>query len=112
MNDTTNSIASTRRARTSYRPVLIALAASFLLGGAVIGYGTYLYLDAQGEAAPDSEGQETALLTAEAQPADLATASPTPTPRASATNAARQAAAVERVVDQQGGIDQRLAAAR
>ena len=111
MNDTTNSIASTRRARTSYRPVLIALAASFLLGGAVIGYGTYLYLDAQGEAAPDSEGQETALLTAEAQPADLATASPTPTPRASATNAARQAAAVERVVDQQGGIDQRLAAA-
>ena len=111
MNETTNSFASTKRARTSYRPVLIALTASFLLGGAVIGYGTYLYLDAQGEVAPDSEGQDSAQLSAEAQPADLATASPTPTPRASATNAARQAAAVERVVDQQGGIDQRLAAA-
>ena len=111
MNDTTNSIASTKRARTSYRPVLIALTASFLLGGAVIGYGTYRYLDAQGEAASDGERRDDVLLSGEAQPADLATASPTPTPRASATNAARQAAAVERVVDQQGGIDQRLAAA-
>ena len=111
MNDTTNSIASTKRARTSYRPMLIALTASFLLGGAVIGYGTYRYLDAQGEAASDGERRDNVLLSGEAQPADLATASPTPTPRASATNAARQAAAVERVVDQQGGIDQRLAAA-
>jgi hypothetical protein len=111
MNDTTNSIASTKRARTSYRPVLIALTASFLLGGAVIGYGTYRYLGAQNKGASDGERQDTALLSGEAQPADLATASPMPTPRASATNAARQAAAVERVVDQQGGIDQRLAAA-
>ena len=111
MNDTTNSIASTKRARTSYRPVLIALTASFLLGGAVIGYGTYRYLGAQNKGASDGELRDAALLSGEAQPADLATASPMPTPRASATNAARQAAAVERVVDQQGGIDQRLAAA-
>ena len=111
MNETTNIIASTKRARSSYRPVLIALTASFLLGGAVIGYGTYRYLGAQNEGASDGELRDAALLSGEAQPADLATASPMPTPRASATNAARQAAAVERVVDQQGGIDQRLAAA-
>ena len=115
MNDTIYTNRGAGSGRKSFRPVLIALTASFLLGGAVIGYGTYRYFDAQAGAQAGAESDpaqaEAAIMAGETPSAEQATASPTPTPRASATNAARQAAAVERVVDQQGGIDQRLAAA-
>jgi len=115
MNDTIYTNRGAGSGRKSFRPVLIALTASFLLGGAVIGYGTYRYFDAQAGAQAGAESDpaqaEAAIMAGETPSAAQATASPTPTPRASATNAARQAAAVERVVDQQGGIDQRLAAA-
>ena len=115
MNDTIYTNRGAGSGRKSFRPVLIALTASFLLGGAVIGYGTYRYLDAQAGAQAGAERDpaqaEAAMMAGETPQTAQAAASPTPTPRASATNAARQAAAVERVVDQQGGIDQRLAAA-
>ncbi|MCH2487070.1 MAG: hypothetical protein MK010_04920, partial [Erythrobacter sp.] len=109
--DTMRAKPTAKTGRKAYRPVLIALTASFLLGGAVIGYGTYRYLDMRDAADAEAAPSEAAMLAEGTEPIAATVASPTPTPRASATNAARQAAAVERVVDQQGGIDQRLAAA-
>ena len=69
MNDTiyTNRGAGSRR--KSFRPVLIALTASFLLGGAVIGYGTYRYLDAQAGAQAGAE-RDPAQAEAAADPAE------------------------------------------
>ncbi len=91
-----------RRTKAGLRPVLMAVTASFLLGGALVGYAVYslsddgtVQLQAAGEpdvepARPDNE--------------------PSPTPSATASQAAARQA-VERVAEQQGGIDQRLAAA-
>ncbi|MBX7482447.1 hypothetical protein [Qipengyuania qiaonensis] len=92
---------STRRKGPSARPVLMAVLASFLLGGAVAGYAVYSMAD-RTPAPPDE---------AETEPQTLAspTSAPTPTPSATASRTAREA--VARVAEQQGGIDTRLAAA-
>ena len=55
MNDTIYTNRGAGSGRKSFRPVLIALTASFLLGGAVIGYGTYRYFDAQAGAQAGAE---------------------------------------------------------
>ena len=96
-----NTYSSTRRKTPSARPMLIAVLASFLLGGAVAGYAVYTL----------SEGGEPVAAPADEDPVSLAspTADPTPTPSATASQAARDA--VERVAEQQGGLDTRLAAA-
>lgn len=93
--------ASSRSKGPSTRPVLIAVLASFLLGGALAGYAVYTF----------SGDEQPTVVIDEAEPAALASpdTSPTPTPSATASQAAQEA--VERVAEQQGGLDQRLAAA-
>lgn len=95
---------STGRARRSARPLLIALLGAFVLGGALAGYGVYRF----GDFARDGEAGPTPSLAARMPAAPP----PGPTPSPSTSEATRQAAqAVERVEEQQGGLDQRLAAA-
>ena len=91
---------STRRARGSLRPMLLAVAGAFALGAGVAGYVAWR-MDAAEDVAtePRRSAQELAVEGSE----------PTPSPSASESAAAAQA--VERVAEQQGGIDQRLAAA-
>ena len=98
---------SKRPAGRSARPVVIAVLAAFLFGAAAAGYGVWRF----------SAGRDG---TQAARPAAIATlpghlAEPTPTPSATTSESARQAVqavkAVERVAEQQGGLDQRIAAA-
>ncbi len=96
-----NDYTSTRRKGPSAKPVLVAVLASFLLGGAVAGYAVYSMTDR----APAATGNAPSKPQTLASPAS----SPVPTPRATASQAAREA--VQRVAEQQGGIDSRLAAA-
>ena len=98
-----DTYSSSRRSGASAKPVVIAILASFLLGGAVAGYAVYTTLDRTAPAPDDGAASTTPQVQA------LATADPTPSPSATASRAAD--AAVERVAQQQGGIDQRLAAA-
>lgn len=96
---------SKRGLRPSARPVLIAVAASFALGAALAGYGVYRF---GGDSRVDAPRQ---AATVAALPSAAPTI-PSPTPSATTSEAARQAAqAVERVEEQQGGLDQRIAAA-
>lgn len=98
-------INSQRRARISSRPVLIAILGAFVLGGAVAGYGVYRL------GAFDRDASSPAPPRAMAAPA-ASTLPPGPVPSATTSEAAQQAAqAVERVEEQTGGLDQRLAAA-
>lgn len=98
---------SRRRAGTTVRPVLMALAASFLLGGALVGYGVYSYLERDSAVEPAASVSQPVLSTTPAE-----TNSPEPTPSATSSRAVQKAAeAVERVAEQQGGLDQRIAAA-
>lgn len=98
-----DEFSSNRRARGGLRPVLIAVTGSFLLGGALVGYIAWR-MDKADEAVSASANKPQSAL---ASPTPGA--SPLPSPSATASRAA--AAAVERVAEQQGGIDQRLAAA-
>lgn len=94
-----------RRKSGSMQAILGVALGSFLLGALGVGYFWWR--------GGDSEAEPAAI----ASPATLAStdptgsASPSPTPTASESQAAEAAQAVERVAEQQGGIDQRLAAA-
>lgn len=81
------------------RPVLGAALASFVLGGALVGYLVYS-LDTN-----EAPSAATAPMTTAVRPPPA----PAPTPNATATESAVRA--VERVEEQHGGLDQRLAAA-
>ena len=95
-----NEYTSTGRTRPSLKPVLFAVLASFLLGASAVGFLSWRGYFATPEArVPSPSPTASALL-----------ASPTPQPTPSASETAR-AAAVARVEETQGGIDQRLAAA-
>lgn len=94
-----NNFTSARRKVPSVRPVMVAVLASFLLGGAVAGYAVYTLTDRDEPAAQPA--------TVETQSLASPTSEPTPTP--SASQAAQEA--VDRVAEQQGGLDTRLAAA-
>ena len=96
-----NDYTSTRRKGPSAKPVLVAVLASFLLGGAVAGYAVYSMTDRTPAATGNAPSKPQTL----SSPAS----SPVPTPKATASQAAREA--VQRVAEQQGGIDSRLAAA-
>lgn len=88
-----NTTPSTRRKGPSARPVLVAVLASFLLGGAVAGYTVYTMID--------RETPVDASAAPEPRPAaGPATADPSPTPSATASQAAQKA--VERVAEQIG----------
>lgn len=94
---------SHRGARASARPVLIGLLIAFLVGGALAGYGVYRFGDFARDRVSDPTQSAAAL--------PAATQNPEPVPSATRSQAARQAQEVERVAEQQGGLDQRLAAA-
>jgi hypothetical protein len=90
--------------RSSTRPVVIALLGAFALGGALTAYGVYQFGDLQSDKAVN-RSDAPVVRAAQVLP-------PVPMPSATTTYAARQAAqAVERVEEQQGGLDQRIAAA-
>lgn len=90
--------------RRSTRPVVIALLGAFVLGGALAGYGVYHFADGARNGVANRIESPAARV--------APTLPPSPTPRATMSEAARQAAqAVERVEEQQGGLDQRIAAA-
>lgn len=100
-----------RRKASSMQPILGAVIASFLLGAAVVGY--YFW---QSRDEPQAALASTEVGAPAVEPAD--DSSPEPTPSVSSTTeteeaaqAAEAAEAVERVAEQQGGLDQRLAAA-
>ena len=102
-----NEFNTQRSKRASVRPVLIAVLASFILGGSLAGYGVYRWAEAQ--EAPT----RIVALEPQAETGSQLRPVPIPTTTASAANAAigQTNDAVERVAEQQGGIDQRLAAA-
>lgn len=97
------------------RGPLIASAASFLLGGAVVGYFLWYY-DAEPteDPAPIASAGPAAPSPTPVAPPSVAVA-PSPTPLAEALEEAdtpeEAVEAVTRVAEQQGGLDQRLAAA-
>lgn len=97
------------------RAIMGAAIVSFLLGAALVGYFFWSY---QSSDEPDAVAVTDTGATGEIPVADNAAATPEPSPTAissqaaEATQAAEVAAeAVERVAEQQGGLDQRLAAA-
>ncbi len=95
---------SSGRSSPSVKPVLFAVLASFLLGASVVGYLSWNGYFARSEPAEiDFDTRPVAL--------EKATPEPSPNPTPSASESAKAAAAVERVEQTQGGIDQRLAAA-
>ncbi|ANY20976.1 Mitochondrial inner membrane protein [Tsuneonella dongtanensis] len=86
----------------SLKPVIFAVLASFLLGASVVGYLAWRGYFA---------GDELAEIDFDSEPSALASADPSPSPTPSATETEQAAAAVERVEQTQGGLDQRIAAA-
>lgn len=104
-----NDIGYQSNARTSLKPFLWVGLASFLIGAVLIGYLAW-------RANPDlffvagSEEQASVASDTDSEPGSDVAASPTPTPSPTATEARRRQAA-ERVAEQQGGFEQRLAAA-
>ncbi|WP_298303788.1 hypothetical protein [uncultured Erythrobacter sp.] len=114
-----------RRKPTSMGRFLLAAAASFGVGGALVGYVVWYNYQpddpvvASAEGTPELPSAEPvegeASPAAGSSPTTTVTASPTPLAEAVAAleegDAEGAAEVVTRVVDQQGGIDQRLAAA-
>jgi hypothetical protein len=103
-----------RRKTSSGRGTILAALAAFIAGGVLVGYVMWYNLRPERVGAPDADGP-----VAEASgelPGELPGAAllPAPTPLAqaiAADNAEEAVEAVERVAEQQGGLDQRLAAA-
>ncbi|RGP41198.1 hypothetical protein BPTFM16_01494 [Altererythrobacter insulae] len=96
------------------KPILGAAAAAFLLGASLVGYFYWRDTEAQAPVAlTDGADAELSEATEFAEASEeTPTPSPTPTEETAAVEAAEEATeAVERVAEQQGGLDQRLAAA-
>jgi len=103
-----------RRKSSSTKGVLIAAALSFLLGGGLVGYVVW-YNSSENSPGNDAVG-EPAVTAASPTPLapPSAVISPSPTPLTEALEAEtpeQTVEAVTRVAEQQGGLDQRLAAA-
>ena len=90
------------RPTSSMRSALLAACLAFLVGGALAGWAVWYNLGTA--AAPQTAAAPAPAPVSARSPA----LSPSPTPLAAAQKAEQ---AVERVAEQQGGIDQRLAAA-
>ena len=93
-----------RQRRSAMRPILLTALASFLLGGGIVGAFALRDRGDPPAAQPFSETTTGTLAQRQAAPSLI-----TPTPSPSATRS--EAAAVAQITQQQGGIDQRLAAA-
>ncbi len=99
-----DDFSTNRRARRSnMKPVLLAVAASFALGAGLVGYIAWRDRGAQEAVQPAPQ------LAQSAAEEPRAPGSPTPAP--TATERREAADTVEQMAEQQGGIDQRLAAA-
>jgi hypothetical protein len=96
-----------RRKPSSGRGILLAAIAAFIAGGALVGWVVWYNLQPERAGAPRS-GVEVVAGSGTTPDAAL---SPSPSPLAQAIENARAEEAVERVAEQQGGLDQRLAAA-
>lgn len=104
-----------RRKGPSLRPILGAAAASFLIGASLVGY---YFWTAEEEEPPAALAAPEQVADTDLPDADAESPTPEPSPSAAASEAAEAtevaveaAEAVERVAEQQGGLDQRLAAA-
>ncbi|MEL7319024.1 MAG: hypothetical protein AAFN04_10345 [Pseudomonadota bacterium] len=107
---------SSRRKAPSLKGPLLASAASFLLGGAAVGYYFWSSEDEVDQAEAPGAGATTAIApspTPDDPPSAAIAPSPTPLVEALEEAGTREEAveAVTRVAEQQGGLDQRLAAA-
>ena len=101
-----DEFSTNRRARSrSLRPMLLAVAGSFALGGALVGYVAWRMNKGEVETPAQNDAPQTAVANSSGD------GSPAPSPSAQATRAAAAAEAVEQMAETQGGIDQRLAAA-
>ena len=99
-----DDFSTNRRARrSSVKPVLLAVVASFALGAGAVGYFAWR------DRAPQ-DGVEPAPQLAQTV-AEVPPAAGSPSPAPSAAERAQAADTVEQMAEQQGGIDQRLAAA-
>ena len=96
-----------RRKPSSGRGIWLAVIAAFIAGGALVGWAMWYNLQPQGAGAPGA-GAEAVAGAGKTPGAAL---SPSPSPLAQAIENAKTEEAVERVAEQQGGLDQRLAAA-
>ena len=100
-----DEFSSNRRTRSrSMRPMLLAVAGSFALGGALVGYVTWRMNQNEAVDAAPNEGEQATLAQTVAEGEPVASPSARPTRAANAET-------VEQMAEQQGGIDQRLAAA-
>jgi hypothetical protein len=89
------------------RALMLAVLAAFLAGGALVGWLMWRNSDA-GNASDEASVPLDGLGVSETPAGAL---SPSPSPLVQAIAAAKTEQAVERVAEQQGGLDQRLAAA-
>ncbi|WP_133365795.1 hypothetical protein [Qipengyuania sediminis] len=98
-----DAYSSQRQARRSTRPVLIAVILAFVIGAALAGYAVWRFADRIPGMSPPSPPRAAALPVIAAP-----TAAPAPATSAGAQQAVE---AAQIVAQQQGGLDQRLAAA-
>ena len=96
-----------RRKPSSGRGIWLAAFLAFVAGGGLVGWVMWYNLHPERAGAPLDD----AAAVADAGKAPDAALSPSPSPLAQAIEAAKTEEAVERVAEQQGGLDQRLAAA-
>lgn len=102
------SLYGSRRAAGSGRGLIFSALFAFVAGGALVGWVVWYNLQPERAGAPRSGS--TVAAEASALPLPALTGAPTPL-AAAAINAAKAEQAVERVAEQQGGLDSRLAAA-
>lgn len=109
-----------RRKPMSARRFTLAALTSFIAGGALVGYVVWFNMADPEEAAPDQAIEQVAALEGDetgAEETGVEAIDTAPSPLAEAVAALEEGdteeavEAVERVAEQQGGIDQRLAAA-
>jgi hypothetical protein len=99
-----------RRKPSSGRTIWLAVIAAFVAGGGLVGWVMWYNLQPERAGAPHSD----AAVAAAPGETPVAALSPSPSPLAQAReaeNADQAVEAVTRVAEQQGGLDQRLAAA-
>ena len=105
MDDYPSKRAPVRSSGAATRTIVFALLAAFALGAALAAYGVFRF----GAKLQDGNDARQASQVARMVPMAVP---PAPTPSATTAFVARQTArAVERVEEQQGGLDQRIAAA-
>ncbi|WP_296719790.1 hypothetical protein [Erythrobacter sp.] len=105
---------TSRRKPSSGRGLMLAVLTAFIAGGALVGYVVWYNLQPERAAPTASDAVIVADMDETPQTLKGLPQSPSPTPLADAIkaeNAEEAVEAVTRVAEQQGGLDQRLAAA-